>query len=104
MKDKKIYIAGKITGLHNYEEKFAHAENKLIAKGAITMNPAKLSKGFKNNEYMHICLAMVDVCDAIYLLDNWTGSIGATQEFNYATEKGKEIIYQISERQEEEDE
>lgn len=36
---------------------------------------------------MPICKAMLDQADAIYLLNNWENSIGATEEYNYANKK-----------------
>lgn len=90
----KIYIAGKITGLKNYKEKFGTVEMKLNKEGHICMNPARLNLGFSWIEYMHICIAMLDVCDTIYMLENWESSMGAIEEHNYAFEQGKKIIYQ----------
>ena len=90
----KIYIAGKITGLKNYKEKFQNAETRLTEKGYLCMNPAKLNIGFGWMEYMHICIAMLDVCDTIYMLNNWSSSMGAIEEHRIAIKNGKTIIYQ----------
>lgn len=90
----KVYIAGKITGLENYKEKFADAEKELAEKGYLCMNPSILNEGFEWKEYMHICLSMLDVCNTIYLLDNWQQSEGAKTELQYAIKKNKKIIYQ----------
>ena len=94
MKGKKIYIAGKITGFDGYKEKFAEAEKRLVEMGAIPMNPAVLSKGFKQEEYLKICFVMINVCDAVYLLNNWTDSPGARAERAHALRKGKKIYYE----------
>ena len=91
---KKVYIAGKITNLPAYKEKFAAVEKKLRDMGAIVMNPAILPAGFGYNEYMYICFAMIDVCEAMLFLDNWTESEGAMKEFHYGTTKRKEIFYE----------
>lgn len=91
----KFYIAGKITGLPNFEEKFEDATKTLEAEGHIVMNPALLSKGFEHDDYMHICYAMIDVCDAVYLLDNWKDSKGANLEHDYAKRNGKFIQFQM---------
>lgn len=91
----KIYIAGKITGLDNYKEIFKAAEDELLAQGHQVMSPAYLGSGFPYSAYMPICLSMIDACDAVYMLDNWTDSTGAKLERHYAVVQGKEIIDQI---------
>lgn len=90
--NKNIYIAGRITGLENYKEVFEAAEIDLKRRGLTPMNPAKLSAGFEHAEYMHICYAMIDVCDTVYLLIDWMESKGAVMEYKYAVRKRKNII------------
>lgn len=90
----KIYVAGKITGLDGYKEKFEAAVKELESKGHAVMNPAVLNKGFAHHEYMHICYAMIDVCDAVYFLNNWQNSVGARMEHDYAISSHKALIYQ----------
>ncbi len=95
----KIYIAGKITGVDNYKEIFGEAEARLKKMGFTVMNPAILPyPGFEHNEYMQICLTMIDVCDAVCLLDGWEESTGACMEFYHANSNGKLIIKYTSER------
>lgn len=89
----KIYIAGKITGLDNYKEIFAEVEAELLAEGHEVMNPAMLPVGFEWEEYMHICLSMIDVCDAVYFITNWEDSKGATDEHFYAATNHKHLFY-----------
>jgi hypothetical protein len=89
----KIYIAGKMTGLKNYKKVFDEAEVLLTGMGCTCMNPSVLKEGFHWKDYMHICFAMIDVCDTVYMLSNWKDSLGATLEHDHAKEKGKKIIY-----------
>ena len=89
----KIYIAGKITDNPDYMEQFAAAEFFLKQKGHFVMNPTILPPGFEHHEYMKICFAMIDVCDGIYLLDNWRDSTGAKMELDYAIANGKTITF-----------
>lgn len=93
----KIYIAGKITGCADFEKKFKKAEEWLKSNGHTVMNPAILPEGFSQEEYMHICYAMIDVCEAIYMLNNWRSSAGAMLEHVYAVKKNKLIEYQKDE-------
>lgn len=93
----KVYIAGRITGV-DYDkavEMFDAAEHIWIARGDSVINPTCLpGEGFSHADYMHICLAMIDVCDAVYFLNNWRQSEGAKQEHEYAVAHGKKIIYE----------
>ena len=94
----KVYISGKVTGLdlEQAKENFRKAEEKLNGQGHATMSPAALfgNKGFEHSDYMHICYAMIDVCDALFLQANWQDSKGARMERSYALEWRKEIIYE----------
>ncbi|NLV16063.1 MAG: DUF4406 domain-containing protein [Syntrophomonadaceae bacterium] len=94
----KVYIAGKITGNPDYKRQFLDAERYLKSQGHITMNPAVLPAGFEHHEYMTICFAMINVCDAVYFLHNWTVSIGARMEFDHAKSIEKILIFQVVER------
>jgi len=89
----KIYVAGKITGLDNYKEIFAEVEAELLELGHEIMNPAVLPAGFEWDEYMHICFAMIDVCEALFMIGNWVDSVGATNEHLYAEANKKYIMY-----------
>lgn len=94
----KIYVSGKITGLSEseVEEKFFTAKINLIKKGHFVMNPAILGQngGFEHSDYMHICFAMIDVCDVIWMQKDWQTSKGAREELQYAVDHQKEVIYE----------
>ena len=90
----KVYIAGKITGNPDYKKQFAEAEADLRSAGYITMNPAVLPDGFEWNEYMNICFKMIDVCDAVFFINNWIDSRGARMEYQYAGLNRKELMFQ----------
>lgn len=86
---RKIYIAGKITGLENYEELFDRAERKLREKGFITINPVKVTSGLNpsetsHEEYMRVAIELLLMSDSVYFLSNWQDSEGARQEYIYA--------------------
>jgi len=90
----KIYIAGKITGVLDPAKLFNAAAQRLRAEGHEVMNPSILPEGFEQHEYLKICFAMIDVCDAIYMLNNWEDSLGANKEIKYATCQNKEVQYE----------
>lgn len=90
----KVYVAGKIRGDKNYKAKFEKAEHHLKTLGYYVMNPAVLPpSGFSHGEYMKICLAMIEVCDAVYMLPDWRKSKGARTEYKFASKKSKVIMF-----------
>lgn len=93
---QRIYISGPITGVSGYMEHFAGAEKKITAAGYEAVNPAKtiaqLPETLTWEECMQICFAMLDICDAIYLMEGWKDSKGAAAELKHAMEKGKAIL------------
>lgn len=92
----KIYLAGKITGNPNFKDDFKKAELELRLKGHKVLNPADTIAridGLKHEEYLHICLAMIDVADAVAFLPNWKDSKGAKIEMEYAKKANKKIMY-----------
>jgi len=90
----KVYIAGPITGTDDYKERFAEAEKYLRSLGAIPMHSANLPQGYSHAEYLYICFAMIDVCDAVYFLDGYSKSVGAMKELHYALTKRKQLLYE----------
>lgn len=89
----KIYIAGKITGEPDYYEYFQRAMLKLRMAGYTVITPTILPDGLDHDEYLHICMALIDVSDAVYFLASWTESAGAREEYRYANHTGKRILY-----------
>lgn len=94
---KRAYVAGAISGNPDFIRHFKVAELKLKAEGYIVFNPAELPAGLTQDEYMRICLDMIDMCDMIYMLNNWHGSKGANVEFTMANYKNLEIRYEPDE-------
>ena len=94
----KIYISGAITGTNDFMERFAKAERELTYIGYSVVNPAKvnaqLPEDTNYDEYMKMCFCMLDMCDAIYMLNGWEESRGANREYGYAIAKGKEVIFE----------
>lgn len=94
----KIYIAGKITGLDRRAMilKFEAADAKLKAQGHSVFIPCILPAydDVPHEDYLHICYAMIDICDAVYMLADWQSSTGARMELQYAADWQKKILYE----------
>lgn len=89
----RIYLAGKITGDNAYRSKFERASAGLRLLGYIVMSPAILPYGWEWGDYMHICRAMIDVCDMIAMLPDWKESRGAREEHAYAQARRMPTLY-----------
>lgn len=90
----KIYIAGRISGYDGYRDKFDAAEQYLKELGYIVCNPVCLPDNLDYEDYFPICFAMIDICEAIYMLSSWDGSEGAKRELDYAISKRKTIFFE----------
>ena len=78
------YIAGPMTGYVNFNrESFHSAGLKLSMKGHI-LNPAMLPDGLTQQQYMSICLPMVQAATHIFMLKGWEKSPGALTEHSLA--------------------
>ena len=91
----KIYISGAITGNAAYKAQFEKAEREVAAQGHTPLNPARLEDAFPPlayEDYMHICFALIDLADCVYMLHGWELSAGAQRERAYAMQHGKRII------------
>ena len=92
----KVYISGRMAGLpaDRVQKHFAEAQEYLTAEGFIVMNPdcLRMCPGIDYDDYMAIDLAMLERCDAIYMLEGWVESNGAKKELRFALEYGKKIM------------
>ena len=91
----RLYIAGPVTGIPDYKERFNAAEAELKEKGHTVLNPAILPDGLTHAQHMTICLPMLDVCEGILLLDGWQHSKGAMMEYNRAIATEKTRFYSL---------
>jgi hypothetical protein len=87
---KKIYIAGKVTGLPHDEvfAKFADMQTNLESVGFEVANPIEIVNNAQSTwlEAMKLCIAELLTCDAVYLLPCHTNSRGAIIEKQLATD------------------
>jgi hypothetical protein len=108
MKNKKIYISGKISGFDLAYIYFDYAE-RLLKQNYIVINPFKIKNEtaqFLNSQNSKLCqtiawwLYMIkDIyylldCDNVYMLSNWKESKGAKIEHAIAKFLKKKIIYE----------
>ena len=93
---KKCYIAGKVTGTTDYEERFSAAAKEVIELGMLPVNPVTLlhSHDKRWSSYMRESLTAMLECDCIYLLEGYHLSEGALIEFHLANKLGFEIFNQ----------
>lgn len=88
----RVYIAGAMTGRFDYKKYFNEAEEFVRSKGHIVLNPSFLPEGLA--DYYKINKAMIDQCDAIYVLLHSENSVGTKKEIEYAKSTCKQVIYQ----------
>lgn len=89
-----IYIAGPIKGHADYIERFCEAQLHLERQGFVVLTPADLPEDMPEDRYMPICLAMLEQADAVYMLNGWETSKGASVEYLLAQYQGKQILYE----------
>ena len=96
----RVFLSGRISNYPRHKMHFAMVESYLSNEMQdVVINPSFLPVGFEHDAYIRICKACIDECDAVYFLDGWEQSKGSNEEFNYAIEKGKQIIYETCENQ-----
>ena len=92
MSKKKIYIAGKVTGLPQDEvqTKFADKQFFLESVGFEVANPITIVNNAQSTwlEAMRLCIKELVTCDAVYLLPCHTNSRGAIIEKQLADNLG----------------
>ena len=96
----KIYISGAISNTNDFMERFAKAEKELTEQGYTLRNSlrsmvnAQLPEDTSYEEYMKICFCMLDICEAIFMIQGWSKSCGANRELGYAMAKDMIIMYE----------
>lgn len=99
----RIFIAGPMRGYENYNfKKFDYTEELLRRLGFDVVNPARISRKFKEvevNSDIAVYNKMIDMqqeaertCNAILLLDGWQWSKGVALEVQTAAELGMQFL------------
>jgi hypothetical protein len=91
----KVYVAGRIRGVKEFERQFSVASENLRKNGHQVFNPAASNQdGRPLNEIMAYLLPHLCRSDAIAMLPRWwTGLSGAWIEWLLAKYLGLKIIY-----------
>ncbi len=109
MKQYKVYISGRITGLPKaeYEALFNTAEATLRAKGyevvtpiriipdSAEIDPTKHTEAEIWQAHLKADIRELMQCHAIYMLPNWELSEGATLEHSIAHGLGITVLYEV---------
>ena len=97
----RIYISGKMSGSEQNAvmEKFDRARRELEEAEHEVLTPTSLPQEeayptLSHQDYMHVCYAVIDICDAVYMLKDWTESPGARAEHAFAKAIGLEVMYE----------
>lgn len=91
----RIYIAGPMTGLPEFNYPAFHAEAaRLRQLGYHVENPAEhgVIDGYEWADYLRLDLQKLVTCEAIALLPGWMNSKGARLEFTVATNLGMRAV------------
>ena len=91
----RVYISGPITGHPEYLQEFQKAQKRLERLGYTAINPAAFNDVLPElsyEEYMKMDFALLELCEAIYMLDGWQKSCGSNREYGYALARGMKVI------------
>lgn len=93
----RIYIAGPMTGIKDYNYPAFNAEaEQLRGYGHTVINPAEINNAdIPWHECIRKDIALLVTCNALQLLPGWHESKGAKLEFNIAEHLGMLIYFPV---------
>lgn len=95
-RNSRCYISGKMNGLEKeeYEKLFKEAVEEVGRMGMIPVNPCDTKEPTDGHSYILKDLIELDLCSAIYMLENYEESDGANLELQFAKYRKIEVIFQ----------
>lgn len=93
VRGKSVFISGAIQNDPNYKEKFAHAKDAILKRGAAqVVNPAEFPDDLTEKQCLVACMSILPTIDLVVLLRDWNTSNGSTAEAIYSNRLGKRVI------------
>lgn len=91
------YLSGPITNNPNYLKDFNEAEAKLRLAGYTNLiSPSNLNNVLHETatyeDYMDVCMMLLDKADAMIQLPGWEDSLGCQREYGYCQALEKPVI------------
>lgn len=90
-----LYLSGGMTNVPNFKENFNEAE-KWLSNIYDVVNPAKYLFDISWYEHIEIDLAVLSLCDEIFMLDGCEYSRGAIIEHTKAKRDGINVMYEAN--------
>lgn len=87
-----VFLCGAVSADKNYLDKFCDAETKLTALGYTVLNPILLPANLGIPDWLRITFEMVDISDIVVLFDDWTASLRARSEVQFALKQDVKIV------------
>lgn len=90
----RVFISGPITGVEKAKSNFDAAARKIMKAGLTPVNPYYIGWTLTDGshaEYMMLTLKVLELCDAVFMLDGWENSRGAREEKRFARLHGMPI-------------
>lgn len=87
-----VFLCGAISEDKSYTDKFYEAETLLSRLGYTVLDPIMLPETLGIPGWLRITTAMIKVCDAIVIFDDWVDSVRGRSEVLTALNLDKDIL------------